>query len=132
MSLKTELTTFLKANAGVSAITTDIYPGNAPFIASNPFLVYQKASLNNVSHIGGVTTLNNERVQIDAYAKTSLAAETLAQAVISALNGYRGAMGSINVRTCRIDDGNDEFKDDSNGSQKGTHRRRVDFQIWYT
>lgn len=122
----------LKADAGISAITTSIYPLFLPQEVEVPAIVYQFISEEIDSHLDGQAgNYRKAIVQIDCYATTYEQALDLAHAVESALVDYRGTMGttspSIDVDHVRLEiRGQDLYEDD-------TSRFRVtqDFLIGY-
>ena len=96
MSIETGLYAYLTANSGVSAIvSTRLYPLKLPQGATLPALAYQLISNARPHDItAGPTGHAFPRFQITSYAESYSAAKSLAAAVRSALDGYRGAMGS--------------------------------------
>lgn len=81
------LYSLLSGNAGVAALVgTRIYPQVRPQADPLPALVYTVVDDIPAGSLAGWTSgLSNARVQIDAYAKGYIAAETLADAVRTAL-----------------------------------------------
>ena len=104
-----------------------IHPSRLPDKPTLPALVYRVISnVGEISHDGGVE-LRNPRVQLDAWANRQAEAESLADAVTAALNGYRGVMGDVGYTAAwRLEDSTDLYEQET-----GFYRVSLDFRGWY-
>lgn len=97
--LRPGLRAFLAADATIAALVvaggiTRIYPNKLPQGVVATSLVYQEISNVGDHHNAGPSGLASPRMQITAWAGSADAAATLARAVKSRIDGYRGTMGS--------------------------------------
>lgn len=74
--------------------------------------------------------LEGNRVQIDGYAKTALAAKAVANAVTAVLEGFRGKRGGVRLQGGFIDTRRDWQPDSAAGNQ--LFRRQHDLMIWHS
>lgn len=130
---------FLLADNAVAAlIGTRAYPIKAPQAATYPLVTMQKIVEQRFPHLRGPSELAAPRYQIDAWAKESGAAFTVALALAAAirrrLDGYGGVLStpgspSTNYRVSILfDDARDLFETDVNG---GYYRQSTDYVIWH-
>lgn len=139
MGIEAGLVTYLNARAGLMAIVgTRIYPQLVPQAAQGsdnyPAVTYQVIDEPNEHYLGGVSQLAHPRVQITAWARTFLAALSIRDALVDALDGFAGTMGTFSVSPClKIDEGDmPEDSDASPGLQTArVWGRRIDFEIWF-
>lgn len=96
------MVTYLGTNAALTAlVSTRIYPVQLPEPSTSspntlPALTYQMIDEPvSTSHDG--RTLHKARVQVDAYAETYKGVRAAADAVQTALQGYRGSWGVFTV-----------------------------------
>ena len=95
MTIVTDLYSTLNADAGVRAIVGEatspqhsrIYPNLAPESASKPHITYSVVSGTRIDTLPGVGDMERQRIQISCHEKTYEAAQALADAVYSALEG---------------------------------------------
>jgi len=109
------LTSFLLLDANVTAlVSTRIYPEKLPAGSTDnpttmPALTYQL-----IDEPVGTTHDNNQtfkaRIQLDAWGGSYKSAHSVADALHTSMQGYRGAMGSVHVggvfRQRKTDDSN--------------------------
>ena len=103
MSIITDLYDTLNANAGVRAIVgqatspqeSRIYASHAPESATVPLITYDRISGTRIDTIPGVGDMESQLIQINCVDTTPNSAQTLADAVYSALegNGYLRNLG---------------------------------------
>lgn len=81
------------------------YAGAAPDDERAPFVIYQKISRvsDQWDHLQGPAGIADARVQVTSYAEKNADAVILAGRVRQALNGYRGTIGGVTIRSCRLD-----------------------------
>jgi len=132
MSLKTDLVAFL---LGESAITdvfgTRVYSQFAPTSSGKPYITIQRLDSPGTYHMDGESGIAKPFFQIDVWAADSASAETGAEALRNVLGGYRGTMGSTDIRRAFLYNQRDDFIPNDDGSQGGTFRISMDFTIWY-
>lgn len=119
----------------ISAVTTifgsKIYPGTIPQGTVLPCLNYTAAGGGRVVALEGVTGLERRQYRFNIWTDKS-DIDTLvngAEAVQTALNGFRGTMGTtyaVNVQRIMLNDIRDFFEPDSE-----THQRVLEFDIDY-
>ena len=119
MSILTGLTSFLLADANITAlIVARVYPEKIPAGTSAnpttmPCLTYQLIDEPVVTTHGNDLSYK-ARVQLDAWGGSYKSAHTLADAVHTALQGYSGAMGNVEVggifRKSKRDDPNPDIE----------------------
>ncbi len=88
------LYTRLTTDGGISALAgLRVYPLALPYQPILPAITYQDITLRTEQQFGS-TALKIYRVQINAWAVSHSAATTLADTIISCMDGYSGAMGA--------------------------------------
>lgn len=87
-NLESRLYTVLSNDAGVTALaSTRTYPVILPQNPTYPAITYQRISGRKMYALGGYTNLENPHIQVDCWAETYPAVESLKTAVIAALRG---------------------------------------------
>lgn len=115
----------LKADSGVSAITTRIYPNHIPQNPTYPLIVYQQVSGFRDHALSGPTGHAHPRYQIEAWAETYDAAKGLAAAIRTALDGKKYTHGGVTISALM----QNEF--DGYEEAEACHRIVSDFSIWH-
>jgi hypothetical protein len=101
MTLETELRAYTLADATVAGLVgTRMYPQKLPQNPTLPALVYQRIDTRREHAHDGPDQLPRPRMQIAAWASSSATAWDVVNAVRERLDGYRGAMGAIDVQSC--------------------------------
>ena len=80
-----------------AACSTRIYPLTAPQEAADPCIVYSINSIEYNETKEAASSLNTENWEVSAFSKTFAEAETLKDAIISALNRYSGTNNGVNI-----------------------------------
>ena len=134
MSVLTAIYAHLAADTDVIALTsTRIYPHEAPSSATLPYITFYQISGPHAHHLTAAAGMTEPRIQIDCWADSALGAETLADKVRLAMDGFRGTMSSTTVRMCHLDDEGMDFFDKAQSAREGgIFRKRLDFLIWHT
>lgn len=102
-SIGTELKTYLKTISAVTDIVGSgtaarIYPHTAKQGVAMPYIVYETYPGESRQHLGGISGIATNRIEIICYAATSAAAYSLAEAVrLAPLQMFRGTMGTTTV-----------------------------------
>jgi hypothetical protein len=94
-----------------------------------PVLTYRTVSTQQEHDLSGACGMARPRIQLDCWHETSVGAEALAEAVRNALDGYTGAMGSATVSVALLEDTQDFYRPNEDGSDNGVHQISLDFQI---
>ena len=133
MSIKDDFYTYLISNAGITAAVSDrIYPLTAPTSATLPYITIQRVACSHEHHMTAAAGLAAARFQVDCWAETSVDAETSAEAVREALDGYmQNTMESTEVRAVFLEDEGDGYEPPTDASEDGVFRIRQDYTIWY-
>lgn len=131
--MKSGLVALLSAETTITAIcSTRIYIGKAPQTAAFPHVIItQMGSEENVSLDGASGQLRFLTFDIDCKAKTSVQAESLANAVRIFLDDYSGTAGSYTIGAVMLNDESDDYEPPQDGSDVGVHVVTLDFEIQY-
>lgn len=91
--IEESLNTYLRGHALVSAeVGHNVFPDQVPDDASYPAVVYQVITRRNVHSMSGASGLEFPLIQIGCWARKRSTAKAIRNAVVSALDGYRGDM----------------------------------------
>jgi Protein of unknown function (DUF3168) len=116
------LYSILSGASAITSLTTGIYPTVIPQTATYPAIAYSKLSTSRVDSFGGTNDLTSGIFQIDCYARSASAAESLAAAVKSTLIDY----GTRPINRIRIDNELSLFE-----TETELHRVLLQFTIWH-
>ena len=96
-----------------------------------PALVYNVIANVHVNHVSGLAGLSHARIQVDCWAASHSAAETLAAAVRARLDGWSGSSGGVSVTGSLIIE--DNYGDALSLMDDDTMRGRItiDISVWY-
>lgn len=96
MSALTDLVWWLKSQAAVTAlVSTRITPMPLPQGSTLPAITYWLISTPREYVQTGRAGLARARVQIDVWASTYLEAQTVAEAVVTAFDGWHDTLGNV-------------------------------------
>lgn len=115
--------------AVLQGIGNGCFPGRVPESVVAPYMLYMHFGAP-LSDLGGKTDQQMQRVQIDCYAATHAAAETMAAQAEAALDAYTSGSGllgsppSIGV----TQEGHSYFGVDPDVN---LHRVMLDYSVWY-
>lgn len=130
MGLGSTVRTILLSDPTVSGLVgaARIYPKILPQNPTLPAITYQRISRVAVAdHLTAAGTLGRPRVQVDVWAATDAAAETLGAAVKNRLNGFRGSVaGEGDVRRIAL-----ESEGGSYDAELLLHRHSADYFVWH-
>lgn len=100
----------LANHATVSALTsTRLYPVKVPQVPTYPLVRYQRIS-NTIKQ--GSSDLRRTRFQIDCWAETYDAVQSLAAAVKPALDGYIDMDQTVKIHWANVVDERDDYDDE--------------------
>ena len=127
MAFGSEIYGYLSGVSGVTNIvSTRIYPVRLPDAPTLEAIVYTVISAPRTEDLSGSSGLGTAIVQIDCWANTYSEANTLAEAVRQAMQGYSGTMGGTTVEGVHLLDELDNFEEDIN-----ERRKILRFSIWF-
>lgn len=125
MAIEDAVSTILQEDVGVSALVVKrITPMVAPESPVYPCIVYLFVSETVPNAMGKTTDLVRRRLQVDCWGDTPTDAQTLADAVITALDRYSGTAASIVIQDIYRLGVNDIFDFEAR-----KFKRAVDFDV---
>lgn len=137
-SIEAELKTYLKT---ITAVTDIVGTGNSSRIYEDiarqgvaaPYIVLQTFEGISAEHLGGITGIARNRIQIDCYGKTGSESHDLAEAVrLAPLQMFRGTMGSTFVHSVVSEFGYRKgYYYPTNGSDERHFWRSRDYFVTY-
>lgn len=131
--MKSGLVSLLSAEATITAIcSTRIYVNRAPQNAAFPHVIItQMGSEENTSIDGASGQLRFLEFDIDCKAKSSVVAESLANAVRVYLDDFSGTAGSYTIGAVLMNDESDDYEPPQDGSDVGVFVVTLDLTIQY-
>lgn len=131
--MKSGLVALLAAEATVTAIcSTRIYVNRAPQNAIFPHVIITQMSSNENPTIDGASgQLRFLDFDIDCKAKSSVAAESLANAVRVYLDDYSGTAGSFTIGAVLMNDESDDYEQPEDGSDVGVFVVTLDLTVQF-
>lgn len=111
---------------------TRIYTGHAPDTGASDerdYIVYNRIGAIHEHHLLAASGLVTQTIQVDSYSRTYKGAWDQAELVREGFDGFRGTMGSTNVRMCHLTAERDDFLQPLDGSHRGWFRVSQDYDI---
>lgn len=124
LSADATLLTLLGASTSTVGLNK-IYPGIAPQKETAPFVVYSQVS-ESPDHCAQGTAVRVAYCQVDAWALTPDDADTIAERVITTLNGQSGTIATYNVDNILLENKQHSFEPDLDPPLYG---RQIEFLI---
>ncbi len=121
--IQEDIYSLLSDDAGVIAVTTNIYPVSGPQNTTFPVIVYTRISSFRGQNFDEVENFVRSTFMVDSYAETYTAALALAELVKTALNNYSG--GSIHI--IKLDSATDILEGETN-----LFRVSQNYEVWHT
>lgn len=116
-------------------VGTRIYPVEVPEGDEYfPAITYAVLSCPRINSLTGPSGLAHPRVQLHCWARNPggyLAADALREAVRTAMNGFRGTWGALEIDHCTLLDEGDLFEPAAGIEAQKTYGARMDFEIWH-
>lgn len=104
MNIEQDLYLYLTTDPGISALAgSRVYPVKLKEGATLPAVTYQRVSTARTYAHAAASGLAHPLFQITAWGKQYEEARALADAIIAALNGYRGGMGQSSALASFLD-----------------------------
>lgn len=134
MTIKAAIAQHLIAKA--TAASSRVYRvGQTPTSAALPYITFQRVSNAHIRHMGGSSQFTTARFQINCWAASESAAESLGEEVRVAFDTFTGTLGSggdaVTVQGAFLEEDYDDFADPNDGSETGLFRRILDFLVWH-
>lgn len=131
--MKSGLVSLLSSEATITAISgTRVYIQRAPQNAAFPHIIItQMSSDENGTLDGGSGQLRFLDFDIDCKAKSSVAAESLGNAIRTYIDDYSGAAGSFTIGAVIMNDESDDYEPPQDGSDVGVFVVTLDLTIHY-
>lgn len=128
MGILTGLVAFHNATGALTGLVANrAYPTTTPQNAVKPYYIFQRVSTpQRAASLTGDSALEQSRYQFTVVANTALEADTIAEALKTALLGYKGTMGDRYVSGITLGGDIDDFEPTTQ-----TYRRIVDFLLWH-
>src|SRR5690606_5375122 len=106
--IEVALRSYLLTKPAITAIVGQrIYDGTPPQKADYPRMTIQTASSVTDYHMQGAAGTVTKRVQVDHWHRARTGGKATVRAMVeatrNAVSGYQGAMGSVDVRSCFLD-----------------------------
>lgn len=109
MSVATDIRTYLLSDGGITAITTRIYVNTVPTKKDVPFVWIRKQSVRYADELGVARQVEATFLDIEAVAADLVTAESLIAAVVAALEGATGTLGTTVYAWCLVHDQFDDY-----------------------
>lgn len=134
-SVEESLFAILSGGAAGAIVSTRIYPDKLPQNVTYPALRYQRISTARAQYrvldrsSQNKATRQEPRMQVDCYAVTRSAANALAVAVRSDLDGYSGTSASLTIDRSYVEEEDASLEEGVGDGQADIYRTRLDFLI---
>jgi len=134
MSVLTALRAHLINNADIMALTGDrVYAGMAATAATLPYIAIHEISRTHERHVRAACGMARSRYQLDCWAATAAAADTIREHIRDALDHYVGTLGSgsetVTARGVFLENDFLGFDWPTDASETPTRRAVLEFQI---
>lgn len=106
------------------ASITSIYPEVAPQNASNPCIVYSESTAEYSDNKDGASHLDTSIIQVDVYADTIAARNTIGARVRTLLDRYSGTVNTIVVQSIQL-----VYSFKTYDSESRAYRQTFDFRL---
>lgn len=121
-----DLRTFVLADGTVAGLVAlRMYPSVLPQAPTLPAITYNTISAIRQNTMDGPDGLPSKRIQIDSWGSTFAQAVSLADAIRQRLDGYRGTMGSTEIKGVFANTERQLYDPDPK-----LYRISMDFVIW--
>ncbi len=131
MSVQHDLRSFIVARPAVATLTNRVVRNEFPQTNQLPAVRYQRTGANDDVTQDGAGGLTETVFVIDCFGTTQDQADSLADAVRTALRGYAGTMGATTVRAIFIRDTADDYTPFPEGSDLFIPFTSMDAHVWH-
>ncbi len=97
-------------------------------LSTRPYIVMHRVSGNRDMHLTGPSRYVQSRVQVDIYDDSYGGAKAVARAVVSAVSGFVGTIGGVQIQRINVDSERDLPADDA-GEITQLYRTSIDLLI---
>jgi len=126
----TSVRTFILTDSTIlAAVGSRIYPDYIPEGTTYPAVRLSMVSNRAEPHMTNVSACSTMLMQVDIVSDTRLEANSIAETTRMHMSGYRGAMGSLEVRSCYESRQSAESLPPEDSSDEWLHVSSSDYQI---
>ena len=123
--------TFIKLQTGITALIGNrIYPDTAPESVTLPCLVFEKTGADRQLTFLKSSGVVTATLQLDIFANSRLAAETIVESIRLAFDGYQGTWDTTTIFMARLDNESVGWEIET-ATETGTHRATVDLIVTF-
>lgn len=134
--LETGLYAYITGSTVITGLVSDrVYPNSIPAGKTYPCVTFNRIGTEQPHHLTAAATIQQATIQFDCWGQGKggySSAATIAEAIRDRMDGYRGSMGSVTVKTCHLQDQRDDYEAPTDGDTIGYHRVSMDFLLWYS
>lgn len=109
-------------------VSTRIYPAKLPQNPTFPAVTYQRVSRQGVGTFATAAKLPAILLQVDSWALNYEDSKTLAAAVQTALDNYRGTVDGHTIQAVILESDSDIFED---AVQPPVYRVEAEYRVWF-
>lgn len=132
MSLKSVIYAHLQTVTAVTNLLgTSIYPLQASQDHEPPYVIFTLTDTARKHHMRGTAESVVTNLQMDVYAKTDASADTIATALLNALDSLSGVIQGTYIGACLNRDEDDGLEEPIHGEGLGTPARILGFLLAY-
>jgi hypothetical protein len=133
MSIISSLIHRLKGSSAITAVVgTRIASNTSDQADTLPRIVLSLVSGDHAHHMEAASGRVIGRIQVEAFAATSLGATTLMETVRQRMDGFRGTVQGVYINTLHLDTERAFYLPPADGSQTGTHSIQHDYIVaWH-
>lgn len=132
------LSTRLRADVGVRSavgLASDgdakVYVGKAPQAVAIPYVVLRRIAEPPHHHAQGWAEIGSPTVQAHVVASSSVAVQTIIDALLVVLDGVRGQFGSVRIRGAFVVGRYDDVVQTDDASDELPHETVLDLEVWH-
>lgn len=132
MTIKAAIVKYLNEHVDIVALlgANKCFPNVAPTSANN-CIVIRRIDDQPVHDVLGPVGLSEAQIQVDCYSNDSDLRDSLGTKVRQILDGYRGVLSGVYIKSCSLIRSGDEDVNPTDDSQMGELKDSFDFQVWY-
>jgi hypothetical protein len=97
-----------------------------------PAIVLTETSTEHIHTLNRSAGFAESDIDVACFSDTRLEAESVAEAVRDAMQGYIGAAGSETIKSCRLDSRNSVYLTPDDGSDAGIYMTSLSFRVVVT
>lgn len=133
MSIRSDLRTYLLSNTEITDLVGQrIFPCRRPQNVTGDAICFWRTSGDHDHNLTGSSGTAIPTFAIEVLSTTYLTADAIAEAVRQVMQGFRGDMGTTEVKTVILADEQDGFDENDKGDDVATYRIALLYRIRYT